>query len=249
LPNSGRFVTCTILQVSSSTPEFPAYSQVFLRNYNGPHYSYGRRLPGLRFDASPPQKWRITSPLNLPAPGTCQALYILLTSLQSPVFLVNSRGSHFTAAFSGSVMDKPHPTQAPLLPKLRGQVAEFLSESSLAGLRVLPQPTCVGLRYGHLINSLRGFSRDKDSITSSTLAGGLVLPLWSFIAHGFATGRPPGLNRYYQSPADLSLSVTPSVITFIRWGRNINRLCIAYAFRPRLSSRLTLGGRTFPRKP
>ena len=26
-------------------------------------------------------------------------------------------------------------------------------------------------------------------------------------------------------------------------------MCIDYAFRPRLSSRLTLGGRTFPRKP
>ena len=28
-----------------------------------------------------------------------------------------------------------------------------------------------------------------------------------------------------------------------------NLLCIAYALRPRLSSRLTLGGRTWPRKP
>eukprot|EP00827_Trimyema_finlayi_P005941 TRINITY_DN653_c0_g2_i2.p1 TRINITY_DN653_c0_g2~~TRINITY_DN653_c0_g2_i2.p1 ORF type:complete len:222 (+),score=-63.07 TRINITY_DN653_c0_g2_i2:289-954(+) len=31
--------------------------------------------------------------------------------------------------------------------------------------------------------------------------------------------------------------------------RNINLLCIVYACRPRLSSRLTLGGFTFPRKP
>ena len=31
--------------------------------------------------------------------------------------------------------------------------------------------------------------------------------------------------------------------------RNFHRLCIDYAFRPRLSSRLTLGGRTCPRKP
>ena len=30
---------------------------------------------------------------------------------------------------------------------------------------------------------------------------------------------------------------------------NINPLCIDYSLRPRLSSRLTLGGRTFPRKP
>ena len=34
-----------------------------------------------------------------------------------------------------------------------------------------------------------------------------------------------------------------------RWYRNINRLCIGYASRPRLSSRLTLGGLAFPRNP
>ena len=34
-----------------------------------------------------------------------------------------------------------------------------------------------------------------------------------------------------------------------RWYRNINRLCIDYALRPRLSSRLTLGGLAFPRNP
>ena len=33
------------------------------------------------------------------------------------------------------------------------------------------------------------------------------------------------------------------------WYRNINRLCIDYAFRPRLSSRLTLGGLALPRNP
>src|ERR1700686_3008660 len=34
-----------------------------------------------------------------------------------------------------------------------------------------------------------------------------------------------------------------------RWYRNINRLCIASASPPRLSSRLTLGGLAFPRNP
>ena len=34
-----------------------------------------------------------------------------------------------------------------------------------------------------------------------------------------------------------------------RWYRNINRLSIDYASRPRLRSRLTLGGRAFPRNP
>ena len=31
--------------------------------------------------------------------------------------------------------------------------------------------------------------------------------------------------------------------------RNFHRMCIDYAFRPRLSPRLTRGGRTYPRKP
>ena len=39
---------------------------------------------------------------------------------------------------------------APLFPKLRGQFAEFLNNSSPVGLRVLLLPTCVGLRYGCL---------------------------------------------------------------------------------------------------
>ena len=33
------------------------------------------------------------------------------------------------------------------------------------------------------------------------------------------------------------------------WLRNINRMCIDYAFRPRLSSRLTWSGRTFLQNP
>ena len=41
-------------------------------------------------------------------------------------------------------------SQAPLLPKLRGNFAEFLNNSSLAHLRILSSSTCVGLRYGHL---------------------------------------------------------------------------------------------------
>jgi hypothetical protein len=39
--------------------------------------------------------------------------------------------------------------EAPLLPKLRGHVAEFLNEGSSDRLGILYPPTCVGLRYGH----------------------------------------------------------------------------------------------------
>ena len=47
---------------------------------------------------------------------------------------------------------------APLLPKLRGQFAEFLNNPSPVGLRIFFLPTCVGLRYGHLTNT-HDFSR------------------------------------------------------------------------------------------
>jgi hypothetical protein len=43
----------------------------------------------------------------------------------------------------------PSPPAGPLLPKIRGQIAEFLNQGSLVHLSLLSQPTCVGLRYGH----------------------------------------------------------------------------------------------------
>ena len=52
---------------------------------------------------------------------------------------------------------------APLLPKLRGQFAEFLNNASLAHLRILSSSTCVGLRYGHLYTILTSFSRQCAS--------------------------------------------------------------------------------------
>ena len=56
-------------------------------------------------------------------------------------------------------------SQAPLLPKLRGQFAEFLNNPSPDGLRILSSSTCVGLRYGHLINT-HTFSRPSESLAS-----------------------------------------------------------------------------------
>ena len=45
-----------------------------------------------------------------------------------------------------------HIAVAPLIPKLRGQFAEFLNYPSPVGLRILFLTTCVGLRYGrHLL--------------------------------------------------------------------------------------------------
>ena len=40
---------------------------------------------------------RRTPPLNLPAPGRCQAIFVIFTISHSHVFLVNSRLGHFSA--------------------------------------------------------------------------------------------------------------------------------------------------------
>jgi hypothetical protein len=65
----------------------------------------------------------------------------------------------------------------------------------------------------------------------------------------FTTFRPTWLHGDVQNPAELPFSVTPSVVASLRRCRNVYLLCIGYAFRPRLSSRLTLGGLALPRKP
>ena len=49
---------------------------------------------------------------------------------------------------------------APLLPKLRGNFAEFLNKSSPDRLRIFFSSTCVGLRYGYL-QKFSSFSRQR----------------------------------------------------------------------------------------
>ena len=115
-------------------------------------------------------------------------------------------------------------SQAPLLPKLRGQYAEFLNNPSPVGLRILSSSTCVGLRYGHL-DIPHTFSRHHI----------ILISLLNF--------SPSGL------PTPESKLYVVSVCLNLRWLRILYRMCIDYASRPRLSARLTRGGRPFPRKP
>jgi hypothetical protein len=93
-----------------------------------------------------------------------------LAALHAPVFLVNSRLALVSAASSGFRREAVHPTEAPLLPKLRGQFAEFLNQSSPDRLSILYLPTCVGLGYGHRVNSLEVFLGSVGSLTSPVAA-------------------------------------------------------------------------------
>ncbi len=59
----------------------------------------------------------------------------------------------------------------------------------------------------------------------------------------------PVAARHHVSGLRPQLSSGPPYTPRTRWYWNINQLCIDYASRPRLSSRLTLGGLAFPRNP
>ena len=74
------------------------------------------------------------------------------------MFLVNSRFSLASATLTPSP-PRGFKARAPLLPKLRGHFAEFLNHDSLVRLGILCPTTCVGLGYGRLAPSRRGFSR------------------------------------------------------------------------------------------
>ena len=111
----------------------------------------------------------LTGPLNLPAPGRRQSIYINLTSSHGPVFLINSRFPLFSATPQRFQSQRPSRRKAPLLPKLRGHFAEFLNHSSPERLSIFNLTTCVGLGYGPYTHIARGFSRQYRITTINPL--------------------------------------------------------------------------------
>ena len=164
------------------------------------------------------------------------------------MFLVNSRLGLVSATSLGSARKELHLAEAHLLPKLRWHFAEFLNESSLTRLRILSSSTCVGLRYGHLAFSLEAF---LGSLESAGLRPSRGSP-WRLGNAGkriCLSPLPTRLDRDFQHPDRLSSCVPPSVITTDERFRNIDRISIGYALRPRLRDRLTLSGLTLLRNP
>ena len=101
------------------------------------------------------------------------------------MLLVSSRYPLLSATTLGSGREALHLVVAHLLPKLRCHFAEFLNQSSLKRLGMLYPPTCVGLRYGHQPDSLRGFSW-KYGITGFVSLGLSASPLDVEWRRGFA---------------------------------------------------------------
>ena len=78
-----------------------------------------------------------------------------------------------------------------------------------------------------------------------SLTRGLPLPRLTYPSASSISYPPPA--RWVRPKAAPTSPILD--LTRTRWYWNINQLCIDYAFRPHLSSRLTLGGLAFPRKP
>ena len=116
------------------------------------------------------------------------------------MFLLNSCLGHFSAAACAAL----------LLPKLRSHFAEFLNNTSPAGLRILSSSTCVGLRYGPLLHD-SGFSRQEGAAASLLH----FAPHHAFVScrADFPTLRLLRLHRAFHSRLPLSLRV-PTVLSY-----------------------------------
>ena len=127
-----------------------------------------------------------------------------------------------------------HLAVAPLIPKLRGHFAEFLNNTSPAGLRILSSSTCVGLRYGPLLHD-SGFSRQEGAAASLLR----FAPHHAFVLcrTDFPILRLLRLHRAFHSRLCFPSRVPAVLIT--RGAGIFYLLSIGYASLPLLRPRLT----------
>ena len=153
------------------------------------------------------------------------------------MFLINSRLGLFTAAtFLWLPFSRSYGV---ILPSSLTRVLPFVLEFSSR----LPVSVC-GTGTSRLFS---GFSRQCGfNRFASLFRSPSALRLPTGVLHCLPTLR---LGRTFPSVRSIYPSVSPLHLYVFRWYGNLNPLSITYAFRPRLRSRLTLGGRTFPRKP
>ena len=125
-----------------------------------------------------------------------------------------------------------HATGAPLLPKLRGQFAEFLNEGSPVHLGMLYLSTCVGVRYGHKQSSLEAF---RGSTAQSTWYRCRYLTITPRIISSADLPAEPTytLGRWLPIAGPTVLR-HPFTDSGLLWYWNVDQLSIAYDSRPRL---------------
>jgi hypothetical protein len=165
---------------------------------------------------------RLTAHLNLPAPGRRQCLYVCLDhALAGTCVFAKQSLDAILCDRIGLERHCSHLLPAPLIPKLRGNFAEFLDRESLEHLRLLASPTCVGLRYGHVVSSptklfsavcvTRPLRVPKDPLASAL----------GYLS-GFSGPGPPTTLHRHNHPPTASLLLRPSLGSN---GYNVVREC------------------------
>ena len=164
---------------------------------------------------------RLTTYRNLSALVTCHTLYVVLTTWQSAVFLLNSRLTHFTATTL-----RWHPFFRSYGARLPSSLTRFHSRAWVYSTH--PPVSDYG-------------TGNRGNIALLFSIHALTDPPWPE-----ASASPCGTVTFNRR----TVSTHMSQCNLTTAGAGIlNLLSIVYAHRPRLRSRLTLGGRTLPRKP
>ena len=163
------------------------------------------------------------------------------------MFLLNSRLGLFTAAVPRSGSKSHHARRRPFFRSYGANLPSSLTWFLSRALGFSPRPPVSVYGTVGTISSFRRFSCRRGVDRSTRPVGLMSHQLSGLMFGGFTYRTPYGLGPSLSIDGRSSLprpSITPS-----RRHRNINLLSIDYALRPRLRIRLTLGGRTFPRKP
>ena len=161
------------------------------------------------------------------------------------MFLINSRLGRFAAAAASSCREGYHRRRRPFSRSYGASMPSSLTVVlPIASVCSTRPPVSVLVRAPASLP--RGFSR-KHGLADFSIS--FRLASQDICAADFHAMLPTRFHGDVQNPARLPFSVTPSVIAVRRRYRNVRLLRIGYASRPRLSSRLTLGGLALPRNP
>jgi hypothetical protein len=183
------------------------------------------------------------------------------------VFLVNSRYPLVCATLTSSGRKGRHQQGSSFFRSYGGNLPSSLTTVLPLALVFSTRPPVSVWGTGTVSAHCWAFLGSMESMTSQYVArhrvSALRPQLSSEPAYTLTRGRPsprfiyppaspvsyPPAARSVRFPKETAPTLPLLDLARTRWYRNINRLCIGYASRPRLSSRLTLGGLAFPRNP
>ena len=133
-----------------------------------------------------------------------------LTSWHRAVFLLNSRTHLFVATAESSGSKSHHHQRHPLSRSYGVNLPSSLTLVSLAHLRLLASPTCVGFGTDSHLSKFRSFSRQCCRSEFAKHCCPALLRLRG-LCHGFANDDLSGFDPHFQPWAHLTYCVPPSL--------------------------------------